>query len=545
MRLRETIRAGDALAELLPALAQPESAAGALRKIAELGDVRALPHLAPFVVTTSASLRHAALHAVALLMPRDPLALAKLETHIRASSAYAHHSWWPQGSARIDPYVAEPVARTAMARRLPLPALGLLSLNANGRVRELATKGLAELAHREAIAFLLLRVNDWVPQVADVARRAVMARCVPQEARHFVPALPLIERLATQQRVDNSVIVAAVSSLLTQTDPGTFALVAALKSETPRHTRRAVVRLLRSGGVSLEPFEHALRDPDPIVRTQLALALIERSEGAVLSRRLPMLLSDRSARIRSLAFHAAAARAPHVLQAALPMLLFDSNFWLREYARQKLGLSKQVAAKLYASAVMEQDSRLISALAGLGEVGTEQDAAVLLEHTSYGSSGKRQVALRALFNVLKAKAVPALIAALASDWAGVSKVAAELLQSRGLIVFAEDVAACLGDPAPFTRANALRVLAKVDRWEALLAALNCASDPDSRVVATAERILSGWRVVPASFGSPPRARQRERLLAALAAAPPAATSGPALVGPAELDQIRKTVRAML
>jgi hypothetical protein len=69
------------------------------------------------------------------------------------------------------------------------------------------------------------------------------------------------------------------------------------------------------------------------------------------------------------------------------------------------------------------------------------------------------------------------------------------------------------------RANALVVLAANDRWEALITALERLTDADQRVVIAARSILASWRYFPPNLYSRPSANQRERLRAALRAAP--------------------------
>ena len=73
--------------------------------------------------------------------------------------------------------------------------------------------------------------------------------------------------------------------------------------------------------------------------------------------------------------------------------------------------------------------------------------------------------------------------------------------------------------APHVRANALRAIAGIDKWYALIAALERAADPDARVIAAAQSILARWTYAPHELYSSPKGSQRERLRAALAAVP--------------------------
>lgn len=533
MRNRLSIRRGEPLAELLSLLVQtgprwsraelaPEPVVRpVLSKLAELRDERAIPCLSAVLGAEQASIRDAAVHAIERSMPSDREGLVLLENTIRDRSEYAIEVWWPSDRPGLHGDIPEPVARTVIANQPPTNVLGLLSFNSNGYVRERATRALAQAESSASLAFLLLRANDWVPQVSNVARCELVRRCTPERAESFVGLLPLVERLSAQSRVDNAALVAQIESVISETPAGLAALVTALSSKSDRHVRRAVARLIATRFVPMARFESVFADPDPVVRTRVVLGALKHGSSAELRRWLPQFLADPLPRIRSLAFHAADAAVPELLRAMLPELLFDGNLWLREFARQKLGRERSDLAALYAAEVAKHDSpKLRAAIAGLGEIGTLDDAALIRPHTETGSSATRQAALRALCGLLKEKAVPLLIEALGSDYKGISKVAVELLLTRGSVVFAEDVAPLTHARAPHVRANALSVVAGTDKWEALIAALERAGDPDSRVLAAAQLILARWTVVPHSLYSRPKGAQRERLRAALGGVPP-------------------------
>lgn len=532
MRNRLRIQRGDAVAELLPQLIQTGALwrkAGlaskpiilpVLSKLAELGDERAVPCLSGVLGADDPATRAAVAHAIERLMPSDPTGLVLLETTIRDRGAYASDPWWPNDRPGIDRHIPERVASVVVGSEPPTKVLGLLSFNPNGHTRELATRALAGRADREALAFLLLRANDWVPQVSEIARGALVRRCVPEQAASFVAMLPLLERLSVQRRVDNAGLVAQIEALITETEGAVAALATALASVTNRDVRRAIARLVAAGAVPIAGFERAFTDQDPVVRTRVVLGALKRGSSAEIRRWLPQFFLDPAPRIRSLAFQTADANAPDALRAVLPDLLFDGNFWMREFARQKMGRERREFAELYTTEVAKDDSpKLRAAIAGLGEVGIADDAAVVVPRAKTGSSATRQVALRALVSLLKEKAVPMLVEALGSPYEGVSKVAAELLLTRGLSVLGDDVTPSTHAPEPHVRANALRAIAGIDKWDALIAALECAADPDARVVGAAQRILARWTYAPAELYSGPKGGQRERLRAALLAVP--------------------------
>jgi HEAT repeat protein len=533
MRNRFGISRGEPLAELLsrlvapaPAWSQPKLADDhvllvALETLAELGDERAVPYLVMALVTGDGIDTAIAARALERLMPRDLAGLALLETKVRDRGWYGYDGWWPNDRPQLKLYVEESAARSALQRGLSTAALGLLSMNANGRVRELAVRGLAAVDAGDELPFLVLRANDWVPEVSSIARRAIERRCTPENAAAFVAVLPLVERLRVQRRVDKSELVEKIETMLVGSANGIESLGAATAGASDVSVRRAVARLAHARTLPLQRIESAVSDRDAVVRTQFALAVAQRGTSEQLARWLPRLFADKAPRIRSIAFRAAESRLPALLDQALTPFLFDGNFWLREFARQKLTARGHTEfARVYGQALEHGDaSRVRGAIAGLSEVGSATDAPLVLPYMSRGSSQIRQAAIRAVCSLLKQEAVPHLLNALASELGGVSKVAAELLRSRNLAVVSGELAPSLRSPLPHVRANALAVLAANDRWEALITSLECLTDADERVALVARSILAFWCYFPPNLYSRPTADQRERLRAALRATP--------------------------
>jgi len=89
-----------------------------------------------------------------------------------------------------------------------------LSTHHNGFVREVAVRELSELPSPAALAALLERVNDWVPQVRQLANAGVQRYLVPEHAPALLHALPPLMALAERQRADHRETLAAARTVL-------------------------------------------------------------------------------------------------------------------------------------------------------------------------------------------------------------------------------------------------------------------------------------------------------------------------------------------
>ena len=93
----------------------------------------------------------------------SPLQLASLDQRVRGWRNYAHYelnNW-----QHLRPSDVGRLARSPYSASL----LGLASFHFNGHVREAAVSELALRTDATELPFLLIRLNDWVPQVRELA----------------------------------------------------------------------------------------------------------------------------------------------------------------------------------------------------------------------------------------------------------------------------------------------------------------------------------------------------------------------------------------
>jgi hypothetical protein len=93
-----------------------------------------------------------------------------------------------------------------------------LSTHSNGFVREVAVRELSEQPSPDALAALLERVNDWVPQIRQLALDGVQHYLVPEHAPALLHALQPLMALAERQRADHSQTLAATREALQATE---------------------------------------------------------------------------------------------------------------------------------------------------------------------------------------------------------------------------------------------------------------------------------------------------------------------------------------
>ncbi|SDK37143.1 HEAT repeat domain-containing protein [Pseudomonas indica] len=89
-----------------------------------------------------------------------------------------------------------------------------LSTYGNGFIREAAVRRLLESPSPQALAALLERLNDWVPQVRELAIEGVRPYLVPTQVEALLYSLKSLMALAKRQRTDHAPTLAAARAAL-------------------------------------------------------------------------------------------------------------------------------------------------------------------------------------------------------------------------------------------------------------------------------------------------------------------------------------------
>jgi HEAT repeat protein len=394
--------------------------------------------------------------------------------------------------------------------------MGLLSTHPSGYVREAAVQRLARLNDGAELPPLLLRANDWVPQVRDRARAALHARVVQAYAEHWVQALPLVLRLRVTGRADGRPLVDAVLALL-RASASHNALWKGLHARDST-VRRTSFQLLREHG---RPALHALvRDAlqsrDAMLRVLAARAAAELDSRA-LDDVLPALLRDPFRRVRMAGLRLGAQRVGTAVLPELRRALLDRSSTIRADARTALQrLDPMDFAALYRDHVSANGAQLPAAVMGLAETGEAEDAQLLAPLLAHPRAGVRTAALHAITRLTGDASVPTLLRALGDASPRVSRAAAVALRPRLARADAAALGAWLTGPHPaHVRRNALSLLALRNKWDAIVWILHAVSDAEPAVREAATAHLSRWRQRFNRSFSQPTPDQRERIRAAL------------------------------
>jgi hypothetical protein len=384
-------------------------------------------------------------------------------------------------------------------------ALGVTTFHQSGYVREAAVRALGAAAGDEGLElpFLLLRLNDWVPEVRRAARAALASRVHVRYADAMWRALPLVERLREQRRADHGGVIRWIELLLV--DPDTRpALVRALGAPD-RWVRRHAARLaLARADVDPADVERALGDEDDVVRS---IAFGERARLDEGARRAAVLraVDDPSAMLRRRALEALAAEdgidvatRRHALEARLA----DRQRWLRELARallQALVPAFDAAARYRELSATTRAARpLIGALAGLADSGGEDDVLAVAPFLADPRAKVRGAAVAAAAT-LDAESVTFLVDALVDPSRRVARAAARLLSRRARAGLADLVTATFEaeDTPPHARSYALEVLCAAQPWPRLerLLRLTRSRNPEAAALARA-RVSAHTSIAP-------------------------------------------------
>src|SRR5262249_29402677 len=283
-----------------------------LELIGEAREPGAIPDLAPLLLDRNKDIVRATARVVcqlgALLGPAE---LPWLDQVMRERSPYR---WsYPSAWAELKASQLNQVQELSKASAFPL---GLASFHYNGYIREEALRRLGDVFNGTELPFLLLRLNDWVPQVRSTAEGFIRERLKGDYAHFFINNLALITRLRSTHRGREQAVVGAIEALL-KTEDGRQAVIAGMDSSDTQVKRECYRLALQSNLDQHSVIEKALNEAAPEIQRWGAENLASVPESTASEALLSRLRADRLPAVRRHALQISCERTP---EAARPWL---------------------------------------------------------------------------------------------------------------------------------------------------------------------------------------------------------------------------------
>jgi 3-methyladenine DNA glycosylase AlkC len=370
---------------------------------------------------------------------------------------------------------AEPTTPdTAVVQGLPgaALALGALSTDRSGYVREVAVRLLAMDTSSESFPFLLWRAADWVEEVRALASEAVQERLADDRfLPDFVNSLPLLNRMERLERVDLSNLAGLIHARLLE-EPGNVSIVRGLQS-TNTHVRRACAELIGriqpvpdAGAIALIAASRDLLLRIRAMDWEPRLRAVDPESARALRTKF---LRDKSNAVRVAALRAEVEVADEATVELVWSLVADDSLGVRECTRYHIRrlVGTVDFAAFYRNVLSESATCIPGAIAGLGETGSQADYDAVSKFMN-GSPKQRACALRAMASLDPVRVRAAAIASLVDESGTVRRIALRIVGFSMSDDEAQLLIGCLPNASERGAIDTVVVAAKrLGPWQAL------------------------------------------------------------------------------
>lgn len=413
----------------------------------------------------------------------SPLNLATLDHHMRE---WCTHAWYVRHNWQyLQPADIATLAKSKFASTL----VGLASFHQNGYIREAAVRELASQHTGAELPFLLIRLNDWVPQVRELAANAVRDRIEPAYASHFLATISLVLRLRVWGRVDKQ-FLDDICDLLRR--PECKDLLLSGMTSKDRHIRKLSFQLAAESDSSTRAsiIGTLLTARDAFARSWAVRHFLTEVPPDDLPGIIQPLLTDRYLPIRRDALWQLATKRPDLAAEPLQAALLDDDSFMRDIARQFPQIANIPDLRVfYIEAIGRvQDRQLPAAICGLGETGQAGDANQVILFLGSQVTKLRRAAVNALGRLDGSGHLGTLIQCLSDETPGISKEALKALLPMARQISLEQLEERLTSKMAFhVRRNTLTLVVHSGKWRKLPGLLNACADNDARIVGLARK----------------------------------------------------------
>lgn len=460
---------------------------GMIRALGDTGEALLASALLEFAFNFHRGISRTAANSIAqLLQACSAEELAYLCKRMREAGEYGSTPWMQQQ------LVESAVAKTWGLGAPGVFVLGLSSFCQSGYVREIAVQELGRCDMPEAIPFLMLRLNDWVPQVQRAAMAAIENFLTVEHAGPLVEALPALIRFL---ELPTSAFEEWMKKLREQLASPAFAeaLKAGLSSDAVRVRRECTSIAIQAKRA--DTCRAGLASPDPHVRRHCADYLLGSLQNQPKIRLIEQLLDDVDPSVRRSALRAAATQQTNNLHALLERGLMDPSSKVRSTAafhmRESFGMD---LAGFYRSQIALASGRSLGiALMGLERFGDAGDVELLLPHRSSPCAHIARPALRALGRLDPGNQARRMTELLAHAKRSFSKIARDFFLEHHVLMDLDAMESMLrSNPLEHVRFHAFEVLKQTGKWSRLRFGLIALGHADGELQKRAATAIRDW-----------------------------------------------------
>lgn len=389
--------------------------------------------------------------------------------------------------------------------------LGVASLNWSGYIREKAIKLISEVKSSCAVPYILLRLNDWVIPVRNLAEYSLKQSLAADNIEAFISHSYLINKLQNVIRVD---------LMNTRQDIVTYLKDDMLKDKLKNYLKHPHVKtrlfcyMILADRIAVEDdiIDSAVKDKSYEIR----MCLIEAIKTLECEKRdiaIGKLLHDRSAKVKVALLRNFEDVFVQKFKERLNELIYDECASVRDEARF---ISKKYSfvtdfPEFYRQQILT--GPLPGALVGLGETGSKNDFSIIREFCLHEDVKIRLAAIIGLWYLSKEDAVSFVLEALDSKVPKIKKTAKQFLKKSQLPSVLFEMKKRLQDSYDDdVKLFALDVVYRYGGWQALDGILFAIVNEQGSVQEKAKSLLNFWISASSRLYSKPDGVVRNNIL---------------------------------
>lgn len=358
-------------------------------KLNLINDKGAIPSLFPLVLSQNKRLARTVIiliHRILIQIPIDQL--EALDERIRKDNYF----YW---GSQIN---VSNIKRLNLEKTICNSMFVLLCFHNNGYIREQAIKELLPKYSGLNIPILLIRANDWVENIKQVAVTKLIELINNNTINEFVPSLGLIGNLYKKERYDHSVLISAIENKLINEsyDKLLWTIIYSNKNLSRVAFRIAV----KDTSKLSQLIKASSQSNDLIIKLETLKLANQILKGDKLFEFLCRWLKDKSSIIRRKCIYILSDQFPKQINAILTSMLFDNSILLRELARfylKKNGINN--FDYIYKEALINKNKALNISIMGLAEIGIKDDFKLIEPYINDAKLNIRSACIYATFKI--------------------------------------------------------------------------------------------------------------------------------------------------